>query len=312
MPQWVAKNLADAVSSQLQLQVGQAYETSVIIPYLNRAYEEIWDYHDWPSLTVVDSITLAAGTDKLVLPSQYAHLIYNLPPNQYQDPLLYDTLQKELVSVIRMGRVRWIQEYHPQYEAAFLGEQAVQVQPTAAGIVKVASTDATDTSKTVFVEGLLAGVYKSATLTTDSSTATTEVSSSVQFDKITGFSKGVKTTGSFVLYDSTGSVVLGNIDPWAYNSFYSTYQLAWKAGDNQSALTVYIIARRRFVPFLNTQSQPFMDKISAPLIDGATDLAMSEMRQSDYSDKYRNRMIQRLNNIKQMMTEPMEGPIYRC
>lgn len=310
MPQWTAKKLADAVASQMQLAVGQAYETSVIIPYLNRAYEEVWCYDDWPSLTVVDSMTLANASQTIVLPKKYARLLYNIASTNNTGSIWYDTLQKQLVSLLRMGRIRWLQEYDPAYNCAFLGEQAVKSQPAANGTLKVKSTSSADTSKKVLIEGELDGEYVREVVTTNASNGTTAVTTSAQFDFITGFSKDGTTTGSILLLDgATGATEYGRIDFFANNAYYAAYQLDQLL---TAEATIYLIASKRFLPFTNELSTPFMDKIAAPLVDLTTDLCMAEMRQQDYAGYFRQRGLQRLNAVKGDQSEPMEGPIGRA
>lgn len=302
MSTWCAKKLADEVASQMQLQVGQAYETNVILPKLNRVYEEIWHYTDWSSLVVVDTATIASGTSILVLPKKYDKLIYSLPTSDNGSTASYDTLERQLVSVLRMGRIRWLQEYDPAYGATFIGEQAVLVQPTSANAPKVVSSSASDVTQKVHIEGRLSGEMVQATITL---TGTSAVASSVQFDEITSIAKSGTTAGTITVTSNAGTTTYATMASWETSPFYSAYKLDTAV---TPATSINIIAHKRFVPFLHYMSVPFMDKLSGPLIDGTVDLCMSEMRQQDYAGYYRQRMMQRLIAIANEQTEPMEAP----
>lgn len=301
MPKYLAKDIADAVSSQLQLQIGQPYQANVILPMQNRAYERVWNYTDWSSLTKVDTATVKAGTSVLVLPKKYGRLIYNLSTTQSSNSASYETLEHQLVSLLRMGRVRWLQEYDPAYNAAFLGEQCVLVQPATAQAPKVVSSSASDTSQKVHIEGWLNGEMTMATVTL---TGATPVASSVQFDEITSIGKSGDTVGTITVTSNSGSVTYATMAPWERNPFYCAYQLDAQVSADTS---VYIIARKRFVPFLHYMSAPFMDKIALPLIDMTTDLCMAEMRQQDYGGYFGQRAMLALKEIANEQTEPMEG-----
>lgn len=301
MPKYLAKDIADLVAGELQLQIGQAYETNVILPKLNLAYETVWNFTDWSALTKVDQATVAANTSVLVLPKKYGQLIYNLSTDMSSNLASYETLERQLVSILRMGRVRWMQEYDPQYSATFLGEQAVLVQPTSANAPKIVSTSASDVAVKVHIEGYLSGepVMGTATLT-----GTTPVALSQTFDEITSIGKSDKTVGGVTITNNAGTVTYATLATWERNPFYAAYQIDSKVS---TASTVYIIARRRFVPFLHYMSAPFMDKLVNPLVDLTTHLCLSEQRQQDYAGSYWQRGMAALKAVANEQSEPMEG-----
>ena len=325
MPQWTCKKLADAVASELQLQSGQSYETDVIIPRLNLCYEEIWYWNEWAGLSTIDSITVKSGSQNIVLPKKYGRLIYNLPPKQVNDLNSYENLQVQLVSVLRMGKTRWIQEFDPHWKTVSLGDSPVLIQPAASDTPNVvsSSTDDTTSGLKVRLEGYSAGEVAGCSVQLN---GTTPVAASLAFDAgqyspslptpstsptggFIGISKSGTSAGTISVTSSSGAVTYATLASYELDAKYAVYQINEIASADTS---VWAIVHRRFIPFFHYMSVPFMDKIAAPLIHGTVDLCLSEMRQQDYAGSYRSRMVQRLGDIIAENQEPMEGPILRA
>lgn len=296
MSVWTAKLIADHAAKILQAKVGSQYELKQVFPLLNRAYEYAWDYTDWNSLIVADSVTLAASQSEFVLPKQYKKLIYTFASGTGA------TAAK--AALLKMGRTRWQPDIEQLLAVTSLGDRAVAVQPSAADAPKVVSSHASDTGVSVHIEGMLDGEFVSTTVTTN---GTTPVESSIQFDRIDSIGASIAQdtprNGVISVKSNDLATTYATISEWELAPHYAAYQLDATTSAEQ---TVAFIAKKRFRPFRDYLSVPFMDGLAPALIDGTVFLASTELGDMGNASAFSQMMDSRLRDLANHEMEPVE------
>ena len=301
MAHWNLRRLADEAAKRVQVKVGQPYELNAVIPFVNNSYEYAWNAFDWSSLCQIGNSILPAGSDRFVLPKQFTRLYATFPNGE--------SVQQASVKSLRMGKIRWFNDTTQLLgDLAFDGEECVHTQPATPGLLYIKSSSASDTACEVRIEGELAGEYIAQTISTN---GTTRVATNVQFDRITGVSKGkLGTGGYFTLSNVDGSIEYATISSWESCPYYSVYLLGETTA---AAQTIYFHAKRRFIPMLNDLSVPFMDGIGQALVDGAVFLAYCEFQKLDSASGFMSLMNNRLRDIyASTEIEPMDDYNGRC
>jgi hypothetical protein len=173
---------------------------------LNAAHVDIltrrdWNFMLWP---IPQTFTTVSGTQRYSLHSEYYKPYYFF--NRTTKAYLTETNSRQLGP----SGVRWNTETGPASRFAMWGYSPVASQPTAAGVITVVSTSASDNStKNIIIEGTdSAGTYRVSETFTMNGTST--VTGTVTFsDPILRISLSEEMAGTITIARSNTLVTLG-------------------------------------------------------------------------------------------------------
>jgi len=317
-------------AGDIQARVGGNYQTTNLRRYAQEEMEGIWDEYDARETLDVDTLTLAAGVNAIVLPRRYAKLV-----GQYGAPLsdsnIYWPLWWDQSAAI--AKLQEIYRGGPSglfgpvdggaYNAAFMGYQPVIQQPDvameAAGEtaviekLKLVSTASADVSLYVRITGEDADrnfIYDS--IATNASNGTTAVETTNTYARITSISTGAVGTGGktgrFVVTGSTSLAEYNTMEPWASATKYAAYQLAVAP---TTSTTLYYVGKKNYVPFLDLIDAPPIPGVDAALKWGICARAMLEKRDADLAMFYGRMRQAAMAKVRTASKEPAKMRLRR-
>ena len=191
--------------SQLKTNVGgEVQDTSttfatIIGRFINRRYFQILRAINWKDINTTYTITGVSGTQN-----------YALPDDFYKPVSAYNVTSSNGISLIDLD------EFYRNHgseatstgevERAVIYEDAVHAQPPSGGsIVHLHSSDASDTSITIQIRGIVASTETTETLTLN---GTLDVTSVNTWQRIKGISFSGERAGHVTLVEDTGGTYL--------------------------------------------------------------------------------------------------------
>lgn len=285
-------HLINRVARNVQVEPTDRYASVQIVNFLNQVYQQVWDAELWPYTKEEYTATVTANTDKFVLPKRYADIIRAWDASSGVPVRVLD-----IESVIEMDVDNSGNASAVRYEMAPTGQTGVLNQLSSASIIKVSSSATADTSVEIYVRGIDAsGNAIDETITLNASDGTTVVSGSISFTTVVAVAKGtVPTSGTITLTDNAGTTTVATISPTEKSPIYRQYRLSYTP---VTALSVDLLCKQRFTPFLNNLDVPFMEMDNA-LIAGATALCWDEMRNPELARQWEARYQNYLSELRQ-------------
>lgn len=265
--------LKTEVARKLSVPVGGDYANTQIRDFLQHRYSYIYNYALWPQTLDIVTVTIPANQNYWVLPKRYETALALLNTGALWDGQTFD-----LAAFARRNLAGDTAQQSVVRELAPLSARGVTAQPASAGVVKISSSASGDTSKQVYVKGVVSGEIRSEVITTNASNGTTVVSGTLSFSEVIQVSKlSVPTTGVITVTDSAGTTTLATIAPWETTPQYKWYRISPTSTEAQ---TVTVVAKKRWIPFLNNADCAVFD-MDAALISGGTADGWKEHRQYD-------------------------------
>lgn len=230
--------------------------------YLNFRYRDILRRYQWKHIFGTTTISTVANQATYPLPWDFGELIYVW--DNTNKITLYEAKESgEQNDTALVG--------NPQYFS--IKESTVYNQPTAASIVTLVSSSASDTTQTVFVKGTnSAGHVITEELTIN---GTTNVTSSASFTTVLQVSKSATSVGNFTLTTNSGAVTIAVIGP---NQLQARYRVLHLFHIPSAAWSLVVRYKKLILPMVNAYDYPVMD-IADELICGAQADAWRAKRQ---------------------------------
>lgn len=194
------KTFADMKSNVgLELQDTSTAFNTMIGKWINRRYFQCLRYINWDAINPTYTLTLVVGTQDYTLPRDFGKAVYAVDStnNFTYEEVRFDDLAGDPSGIYQQGGANKYTIY----------ESPVAVQPTAASVVTVVSTSASDTSTTVTIRGVVSGIERYETITLN---GTTPAVGTLSFTSISAISKDA-TVGAVTV--TCNSQTVASIDP---------------------------------------------------------------------------------------------------
>lgn len=243
---------------------------TVIGNYINDIYFDLQKRFNWDLIDHDYTLTTVASQQFYSLPANFGKELYVLDSTNGLSlvreslPIIYEKYPATL------GSTGTVERY-----AIF--KSPVKMQPTATGTLSVVSSDASDTTQTVFVRGISSGVEVGESISLN---GLTPVVSSNSYSEIISISKSASTTGKVTI--TSGSDTLAVIAPSVLD--YKVTLLMLHAVPSQ-ALVLKIPYKIAPSPLSEAYDVPLFD--FGDLIEkGATMMALRYKRQYAKADDW--------------------------
>lgn len=232
----VGQNVQDTSSSML----------SIIGGYINDRYKEIRQRlkHCLVRTGRLDYVVSVSSED-IVLPDDVADVVSVIDKTnnlRLEEVSPQDWVNRNYATIDTAGTVDSYTVY----------DSVVRAQPAAAGVVTIVSSSASDTTQTVYVNGINAsGVQVDETITLN---GTTNVNGTTSFTRILGISKSAVTVGMITVTRDT--TTLAYMAPDATTHYVKVMRFG---AIPASTLSVEIIYNQKQLPLLNNYDYPLFD-----------------------------------------------------
>jgi hypothetical protein len=219
---------------------------TIIKEFINRRYFQILRSINWKHITPDYTFDTVAGTQEYILPSDFYKAI-NVRDTTNGFELAASDLQQLLSD--------FPDEFTDSGSPAryYILEDNIQEQPTAASVVAVVSSSASDTTQTVRVRGISSGVEKTETVTLN---GVTPQNSTFSYTRLLGISKSAVTVGAVTCTTNAAAVTNATLGPETVVSFVKKIGLHYVPG---SVYTISVPYIRKPLPLIEDSDYPVSD-----------------------------------------------------
>lgn len=180
-----------------------------------RLAQEPWPFLRWDG---PETLTLTVG-----------ERFYTLHPEFWRPDYFYNRTSKEALIEVPAREIyatgeRWPSDTGRTPFFRWAGLMPVADQPSAASVVTIVSTSASDNTagKAITVEGIVSGVRRSESITPN---GTTPVAGTLSFTKVLRVTKGADWAGTMTMTSNGGAITLLTLLPTEYGRSYRQLEL---------------------------------------------------------------------------------------
>lgn len=232
------------VSNELQ-DTSTSFKT-IIKNYINKRYFQVLRAINWQNINSSYSFSTVSGTQEYVLPDDFGKEII----------VVDKTLGNEIV---KTDLQKLIMDFPDTYQTSgsvslyYLRIDTVKAQPTAASVVSLVSSSASDTTQTVLVRGIVSNAETSEEVSLNGTSAVTTTAS---FTRIKGISKSANTSGIITATTNSGVVSVAVLSPKVLESRYKIIGFYYVPSSVATIGVPYII---KPLPLTEDEDYPVID-----------------------------------------------------
>jgi hypothetical protein len=224
---------------------GSAFAT-LVGRFINRRYFQILRTINWKKINPSYSFATVVGTQDYSLPQDFGKEIGCLDATNgvALKPYDLDELYRFYGDVINdAGNIERYSIY----------EDAVKTQPSAASVLAISSSSASDTTPTILIRGISSGVEITETVTL---TGTSPANTTHQYTQVKGISKNGVTAGTVTVTSNSGAVTVTVLSPEILESRFKIIKLHYAPAAVITVSLPYIV-----------KPLPLSDDYDYPIID---------------------------------------------